>query len=275
MSLDSPFGFARPDINYTSLRQEHCVLKDTLILEPSQAGHLGQGRKELKDEQLFARLIGAAVLLALAVIILPFVLDGSGSQREYEYAETLPEEPERPLLERSFSSRQPVQTITTVQEKQAVPTRAEIAVSLPASTPTTNLQPTQRTANPSQTTEQLASSVAAAADGAQVSSQAGAQVSAQGASIQRETNVSSLDNKPLQPGWNIQVASFVRDANAVKLIRKLEAQNLPAYANRVQGSSRTLIRVLVGPYGNQVDALALQNSINKDYRVESLIVRGR
>lgn len=267
MSLDSPFGFARPDINYTSLRQEHCVLKDTLILEPSQAGHLGQGRKELKDEQLFARLIGAAVLLALAVIILPFVLDGSGSQREYEYAETLPEEPERPLLERSFSSRQPVQTITTVQEKQAVPTRAEIAVSLPASTPTTNLQPTQRTANPTQTTEQLASSVAAAADGAQVS--------AQGASIQRETNVSSLDNKPLQPGWNIQVASFVRDANAVKLIRKLEAQNLPAYANRVQGSSRTLIRVLVGPYGNQVDALALQNSINKDYRVESLIVRGR
>ncbi len=238
-------------------------MKDTLILEPSQAGHLGQGRKELKDEQLFARLIGAAVLLALAVIILPFVLDGSGSQREYEYAETLPEEPERPLLERSFSSRQPVQTITTVQEKQAVPTRAEITVNLPASTPTTNLQPTQRAANPTQTTEQLASSVATAAE------------SGQGAAIQGQSSGSSLDNMPLQPGWNIQVASFVRDANAVKLIRKLEAQNLPAYANRVQGSSRTLIRVLVGPYGNQIDALALQNSINKDYRVESLIVRGQ
>ena len=54
---------------------------------------------------------------------------------------------------------------------------------------------------------------------------------------------------------------------------KLLARNLPAYTNRVVGKKRTLIRVVVGPYNNQIDALALQNRIDQDYRVESLMVR--
>lgn len=242
-------------------------MKDTLILEPSQAGDLAQGRKELKDEQLFARLIGAAVLLALAVIILPFVLDGSGSQREYEYAETLPVEPERPVVEKSFSSRQPVvrpvgQTVEPVTRPVA-PAPAEIGVNVPAATPTSNLQPTVI-----RTTEQLANSVAMAAD-------SGRDARLSAGQVQGSNRVSSLESRPLQSGWNIQVASFVRDENAVKLVEKLRARNLPAYANRVQGSTRTVIRVLVGPYSNQIDALALQNDIDRDYRVESLMVRGR
>jgi len=69
------------------------------------------------------------------------------------------------------------------------------------------------------------------------------------------------------------VASFVRDSNAIKLMNKLLARNLPAYTNRVVGKKRTLIRVVVGPYNNQIDALALQNRIDQDYRVESLMVR--
>ena len=83
----------------------------------------------------------------------------------------------------------------------------------------------------------------------------------------------NIINTPIQPGWNIQVASFVRDSNAIKLMNKLLARNLPAYTNRVVGKKRTLIRVVVGPYNNQIDALALQNRIDQDYRVESLMVR--
>lgn len=229
-------------------------------MEPSQAGHIAKGRKEFKDEQLFARLIGAAVLLALAVIVLPFVLDGSGSQREYEYAETLPVEPPKPVVEKSFSSRQPV-----VQ----APARETVEVRVPEPTSTADLQapsvaPTS--ASPDQgsaqqagviretnrlNTEQLASAVAAAASG--------------------DSGV--LGSTPVQAGWNIQVASFVRDANATKLLNKLRAQNLPGYANRVAGKTRSVIRVLVGPYGNQIDALALQNRINREYQVESLMVK--
>lgn len=230
-------------------------MKDTLTLEPSKAGDVEQGRNEVKDEQLFARLIGAAVLLALAVIVLPFVLDGSGSQREYEYAETLPVEPQRPVVEKSYSSRQPV------QDSRPAPVPAEIEVTTPEITPVTDLRPATAIV-PAATTEQLASAVASAADNGQ--------------GLQQNTAPGGLLNTvPLQPGWNIQVASFVRDTNASKLLKKMHAQNLPAYANRVQGGQRTVIRVLVGPYDNRVDALALQNRIDSEYRVESLVVRGK
>ncbi len=264
----------RYPIFYISLRQEQGVLKDTLTIEPVQAGHVAQGRKELKDEQLFARLIGAAVLLALAVIILPFVLDGSGSQREYEYAETLPAEPPRPVVESSFSSRQPVQRPGAAGMQ--VPARSEVDVSLSDPTPTTGLQPSQQTATGAsaeplrQNTEQLASAVANAAAGNSRSASSGTPAARLPASP-----ATSLQTRDLQTGWNIQVASFVRDSNAVTLINRLRNQSLPAYANRVQGSQRTVVRVLVGPFDNQVEALALQNRIDRDYRVESLVVRGR
>ena len=226
---------------------------------------MAQGRKELKDEQLFARLIGAAVLLALAVIVLPFVLDGSGSQREYEYAETLPVEPARPdVVEKSFSSRQ------IALENQRAPRKEEVQVTPPATSSTVSLRAPAAagSAKPGtmiKSTAELTNDVANAASGAQ------------GPTINTPVanTGSAIESLPLQPGWNIQVASFVRDANAIKLINQLRGRDLPAYANRVTGSSRTLIRVLVGPYANQIDALALQNDIDKDYRVESLMVRGR
>jgi len=226
---------------------------------------VAKGRRDIKDEQLFARLIGAAVLLALAVIVLPFVLDGSGSQSVYEYAETLPSEPLRPEVpvpeaESSYSSRQ-----APIETKRA-PAREEVRVSLSDPTPTTDFQSGSLSAGgnePAVSVEQLASNVAAAASDGRPSASLSASPGG------------SLETISLQPGWNIQVASFVRDSNAERLLGRLRGQNLPAYANAVQGSTRTVFRVLVGPFANQIDALALQNRIDTDYRVESLIVRQR
>lgn len=223
---------------------------------------MAKGRKEFKDEQLFARLIGAAVLLALAVIVLPFVLDGSGSQREYEYAETLPVEPQRPVVEKSFSSRQPTVSSAGSTTLGRPPSRESIDVSVPETTSLAGLEESSiESSRTIASTEELTDAVATAASGTTATL------------TQAQPLAGSLQTVPLQPGWSIQVASFVRDANAVKLINKLQVQNLPTYANRVEGKKRPVIRVLVGPFSNQIDALALQNRIDSDYRVESLMVR--
>ncbi len=236
-------------------------MTDTLIVEGSRAGHK-PARKEYRDEQLFARLIGAAVLLAIAVIVLPFVLDGSGSQTEYEYAETMPVEPPRPVIEKSFSSR---------QKLPPAPAPESFDVRLPETTSLAPLAPAEVTRGDVQTEENVATVVQQTGT---KSSQPAMQFETIGnnrsASVNNSTRLESL---PLQTGWNIQVASFVRDENAIKLINRLRNQNMAAYANRVEGKSRTMIRVLVGPYGNQIDALALQNRIDRDYRVESIVVR--
>ena len=224
-------------------------------MEASEAGHKPKkGRREYADEQLFARLIGAAVLLAIAVIVLPFVLDGSGSQREYEYAETLPVEPAEPLVEKSFSSRQPL---------GPAPTPESVDVTVPATTTLTDLE----------IPASAASAGSAVTTSAAFETLGNTQTAAGGIRVPAAT--SQIESMSIQRGWNIQVASFIRDSNAVTLINRLRAKNLAAYANRVQGGTRSVVRVLVGPYENQIDALALQNRIDREYQVESVMVRAK
>ncbi len=213
----------------------------------SAAPVAAQGRKEYKDEQLLARLIGAAVLLAIAIIVLPFVLDGAGSQREYEYAETLPVEPAKPVLEKSYSSRQPLPEAPGVEDIPIVTTEAppvfESTVSTAAAAPTVH------------------NTVAATP------------APAPAPAVQPTEAVNgSLVSQQVPPGYNIQVASFVKEANAAKLIRRLQAQNLPAFVNQVPGKNGPILRVFVGPIGSQIDALALKNQVDRTYRVESILV---
>ncbi len=201
-------------------------------------------RKEYKDEQLLARLIGAGVLLAIAVIVLPFILDGSGSQQVYDHAEPLPAEPSRPVVESSYSSRQPpLATVANESPGNATVVAEKLAVARPL--PSAESTATERDA-----------------DGAAVPGDPPEPVQA-----------APLPTISIPVGWNIQVASFVVESNAVNLLDDLKAQNLPAFANAVEGPKGTVFRVFVGPLDNQIDALDLQNRLNRRYRVESIMVR--
>lgn len=212
----------------------------------SAASVVAQGRKEYNDEQLLARLIGAAVLLAIAVIVLPFVLDGAGSQREYEYAESLPAEPQTPRLEKSFSSRQPQPDPPKVEDVPVVSTQAPPVFESPA------------------VPQKPEPAVIAATQPAPVES-------TQPASALPEPS-GRLVSRQIPLGYNIQVASFVREANAQNLIDRLASQDLPAFLNRVEGKNQPILRVFVGPIASQIDALAIKNQVDRTYRVESILV---
>lgn len=207
----------------------------------SAASVVAQGRKEYKDEQLLARLIGAAVLLAIAVIVLPFVLDGAGSQREYEYAETLPVQPPRPTVERSFSSRQPTPDPPKVSDVPVVTTEPPPVFESPGAVAANQPPVVQTAALPAATAPESPA-------------------------------IGTLTPQPIPPGYNIQVASFVKQANAKKLLDRLSAENLPAYLNQVQGRSQPILRVFVGPIASQIDALAIKNQVDRAYRVDSILV---
>lgn len=207
---------------------------------------VAQGRKEYKDEQLLARLIGAAVLLAIAVIVLPFVLDGAGSQREYEYAETLPVQPPRAAVEQSYSSRQPLPNPPKLSDVPVVTTEAPPEFKAPAS-------PRQQA-------------------GSQIQAPAAARQSANEPATPVVSPGTGLVPQAIPLGYNIQVASFVREANAKKLIDRLTAEKLPAYVNQVKGKEQSILRVFVGPIASQIDALAIKNQVDNTYRVESILV---
>ncbi len=210
----------------------------------SESPLLTQGRKEYKDEQLLARLIGAAVLLAIAVIVLPFVLNGAGSQREYEYADTFPVQPERPIAERSFSSRQPLPEAPTLEDLPEITLAAP-----PAALAAAPVTESDQGGVPALSEVSQSVPVATAANPA--------------------TTVASRE---VAVGFNIQVASFIKGDNALKLLNRLQRDNLPAYINRIDGKKRAIFRVFAGPISSQIDALALKNRIDRSYRVDSIMV---
>ena len=146
---------------------------------------MAQGRKEYKDEQLLARLIGAAVLLAIAVIVLPFVLDGAGSKHEYDYAEAIPVQPKRPTVESSYSSRQPLPQAVTAEDVEAL---------LPATMSEEPISPVSQ--KPVETEPAVASAVDSS--------------SLQPAAVESLAD----DSREIAAGWNIQVASFIKRQNA-------------------------------------------------------------
>lgn len=214
----------------------------------SESPLITQERKEYKDEQLLARLIGAAVLLAIAVIVLPFVLDGAGSQREYEYAETFPVQPQRPVVEKSYSSRQPLPEAPKVEDLPVITTAAAPQA----------LQPSPVI----ETAERVVPEPIPVDNAAQATAPA----------VSNPAPFVAVANQEIPVGYNIQVASFVKDANALKLLNRLRNENLPAFINRVDGKKRAIFRVFAGPLSSQIDALALKNRIDRSYRVDSIMV---
>ena len=63
---------------------------------------------EQQSDKLQQRLWGAAVLIALAVIFLPLLLDGSGSESQFRRVERLREEPPRIIGGRESANTDPV-----------------------------------------------------------------------------------------------------------------------------------------------------------------------
>jgi len=189
---------------------------------------VSDGRKEYKDEQLLARLIGAAVLLAIAVIVLPFVLDGAGSQHERQ---PLPAAPQADEVDALLPA-------AVNEDLAAVVNQAELSAPQPAVE--IKIQPPEPVVAVSQSTEL--------------------------------PFVTQNMSAQIPSGWNIQVASFVKPANAEKLLQRLNSESLPGYVNPVDGKQRRIYRVFVGPIENQIDALALKNRIDRSYRVESIMV---
>lgn len=69
--------------------------------------------------------------------------------------------------------------------------------------------------------------------------------------------------------WAIQVASFGEQANAVRLVTRLEAQGYRPYWRSI----RSMAVVFVGPYLDQEEARRQQDRLLQDSQLRTLLVR--
>ena len=203
------------------------------------------------ERRLKERLIGAAVLVLLAVIFIPMLLNDT---TEYNSEITGSNIPVRPEAE--FSSR-----IVPLDEGQAQPQTAapgdsdageHPAASAPAAATGTGEQHTETAGAPSAAT---APPVAA--------SRAGEQEPDKALPTGKEMGVQA---------WIVQLGSFTSKENAQLLNDKLRDQGFTAFVEPLKQRSGVIYRVRVGPELLRSDAEKVHDKIKQSIQMDGLVV---
>lgn len=208
------------------------------------------------ETALKQRLIGAIVLVALAVIFLPMLFDGSGAAERFRQQIPIPEEPEVP---------EPRLSPTGESDVQGILTRTE--------TPDESTTSTQVASGESQTTNRGSGGTGAEAGEANdttTATQAGqtttATASEGGATpAAEETNITN--------GWVVQVGAFSYKTNALVLRNKLDAKGFDAMIEKMRLEGDTLWRVLLGPVAGRAEGEALKRRVEAARDMPALLRR--
>lgn len=178
------------------------------------------------------RLVGAAVLAAIAVLFLPSFF----KEKQVAPVSTKTMIPQRPgTVPVEFNAPQPVPDIEPAPAPEAMFAPDGVAPSEPPS--------------------HSASSAAAVKEAAPASPVSAMPLNAQG----------------LPDAWVVQVGSFATKEAANKIRDDLQAEGLKAYVRTVPGASGMISRVYIGPKLDKAQAQQIKAQIDKRLKVNSII----
>lgn len=211
---------------------------------------------ELAAARLRRRLWGATVLIALAVLVLPLLLDGSGSESRFRRVERLREEPPRLVGETDGARDAGVSVDATAAE----PALGE-AVGRPAGA-------TDATADAEAGSGTAAPVVAGAADRSEPA-RAGATPAGDG--TDRDRASLRRGSAALPAAWVVRAGSFGAQDGAVALRDSLREAGYPSFVTET-GDASPLYRVQVGPLVDQGRAEATRAEIVVRFGIEPVVV---
>ena len=200
----------------------------------------------LLDKAYKQRMVGALVLVALAVIFLPMLFSRQDEQRQIQVdAPSAPEMPVMPQVQ-----LEPV----AVPEPQVIPEE-----------PTPVEQPVVEQQAPAPVAPVVAKPVVAAPKPSAVTP---AQTVAQ-APAKLDTTQKRVDPNGLPISWSVQLVSLSNRASADNLQKTLRNQGYNAYVR----SSGGMNRVFVGPLLERAEADRLRDLLGKQQNLKGFVVR--
>jgi len=209
------------------------------------------------EESLKARLIGAVVLVALAVLLIPELLSGRKAP------EPVAEEGAGPRGTRTFTielgqapaqaSRSPTTSPAPVPSPAPanplpVPPVTDPGVGPPAGQPVETAAGTAQSPEPEPTP-----ATAAATDAKPVQSAPSSVETAPDAAARSQPKPPPTQGAP-SGGWAVQVGAFGSADTARKLVQDLGGAGYRAFVSPVNRGGKTLYRVRVGPAGDRAGA---------------------
>ena len=211
----------------------------------------------LLDKGLKQRIVGALVLLALAIIFLPMLLSRQDESRHVVVeAPAMPQAPAMPEV-----TQEPV----SVPEPQLLPDEP-VPSEQPATTPAP--LPTAPVATAAPTTP-IAPAPSAPKAPAQPAQLAVAPTAPAASATPPAAAPSRLDANSLPISWSIQLASLSSRASAESLQKTLRSQGYNAYIRSAEGMNR----VFVGPLIERAEADRLRDQLTKQQKLKGFVVR--
>jgi len=202
---------------------------------------------ELRAQRLRQRLWGATIIIALAVIFLPLLLDGSGSESQFRRVEQLREEPPRVI------------NVDGTRETVAVPTSGGTAQD-------SWWERTKRRFLEKPPEENIAER--SFADPAQAQAE-------ETPTILEPTTVNPVDNAVLSENssiraWVVQAGGFGDEANALAVRDRLRRAGYPSFVTL--SDDGTVFRVRVGPMIDKNQASNVQKNVMELLGREALVM---
>ncbi|MEZ5510864.1 MAG: SPOR domain-containing protein [Gammaproteobacteria bacterium] len=210
------------------------------------------------EQNLKQRLVGAVVLISLAVIFLPLVFDGQ-QQRIDTAPYAIPEKPVISIvapdvkpLEQAVAEH--VQAVSAVQaDKAAQESQGDQFDHQPVSVAPSEESPAVASASPDKATEAYL--------------------------VQEKKVDQELQGKPVEQtvdlaeAWMIQVGAFSSRDNAMGLQDKLKAGGYPAFVRTSKGASSTLYKVYVGPEIRRAHLESQKAELEAKFKLKALILK--
>jgi DedD protein len=200
----------------------------------------------LVDKGLMQRIVGALVLVALAVIFVPMLFNREDASQQIAVdAPAMPEAPAAPAIE-----MQPVEV--PEPEVEPIPEEFEIIEEGPVAepdAPAAPIDPAPVLVEPESESEPDT-------------------VQTQPATPEA-TEEKRLDTANLPVSWSVQLASLSNRENAEKLQKTLRSQGYNAYIRNADGMNR----VFVGPLVERAEANRLRDQLQRQQKLDGFVVR--
>lgn len=202
---------------------------------PARRGRLNDGFKQ--------RIVGALVLIALAVIFLPTLFDREGA-RYIDVTSQIPPAPDIKPIEiaapEPVADAAPAPPAGQLFQPEVVEQDSPAATKIP-----------EPAAKPEKTEPQKPA----------------------GKAVAQQDSTPILDAKGLPIAWVVQVAAYREESRAEKLRGQLLDEGYKAYTRAVTTDKGRFVRVFVGPKTSKADAESVKRELDQLLGARTLVLR--
>ncbi len=247
------------------------------------------------DKSLKQKLVGAAVLIALAVIFIPMLLDGGKKDDGATMQIDVPQKPVYQIPNRLEQASAPTETVQVPVPPPAAeqpgaapapaPTATTTAPARPAApaagaasagTAAAPSKPSTASGQPAPATGVVVTPLTGKPDAPKPEAIAAAPATTQPAATQpsatKPAPATAASAASSGAGFVVQVGSFSKQENAASLKDRLAASGFPAFVEATGAKGKEIYRVKVGPRPSREAADDLRQKLIDNQKIEGIIV---